>query len=142
MGTISGVGLWMSLLLKSSFALIGFGAYLDVLTDLPLRPLALLLLALIVVLNVLGVKKVGKVQVVMVVTAVSGLVALALLGLTRFESHFMRPLFQLRHHRIFGHGRIRLRFLRRGSPRWRRSLRKCAIQGATCRGAFSSPSAV
>ncbi len=93
MGTISGVGLWMSLLLKSSFALIGFGAYLDVLTDLPLRPLALILLAAIVVLNVLGVKKVGKVQVVMVVLAVAGLVSLALLGLTRFESHFMRPFF-------------------------------------------------
>ncbi|HIK63202.1 MAG TPA: amino acid permease, partial [Flavobacteriales bacterium] len=30
-GTISGIGLWLSLLLKSSFALIGLGAYLAVL---------------------------------------------------------------------------------------------------------------
>ena len=33
-GTISGIGLWLSLLLKSSFALVGFGAYLTVLTQL------------------------------------------------------------------------------------------------------------
>ena len=36
MGTISGIGLWISLLLKSSFALVGFGAYLLVLTNIPL----------------------------------------------------------------------------------------------------------
>ena len=30
LGTISGIGLWLSLLLKSSFALVGFGAYLSV----------------------------------------------------------------------------------------------------------------
>ncbi|RME92597.1 MAG: amino acid permease, partial [Bacteroidetes bacterium] len=47
MGTISGIGLWLSLLLKSSFALVGFGAYLAVLAHLPLKPVALSSLALI-----------------------------------------------------------------------------------------------
>ena len=32
-GTISGIGLWLSLLLKSSFALIGFGAYLSAISN-------------------------------------------------------------------------------------------------------------
>ena len=33
-GTISGIGLWLSLLLKSSFALVGFGAYLLVIINI------------------------------------------------------------------------------------------------------------
>ena len=33
-GTIAGIGLWLSLLLKSSFALVGFGAYLTVLVSI------------------------------------------------------------------------------------------------------------
>ena len=52
MGTISGIGLWLSLLLKSSFALVGFGAYLLVLADLPLKATSLGFLALIMVLNI------------------------------------------------------------------------------------------
>ena len=32
-GTIAGLGLWLSLLLKSAFALVGFGAYLDHFAD-------------------------------------------------------------------------------------------------------------
>ena len=35
LGTISGIGLWLSLLLKSSFALVGFGAYMLVLISIP-----------------------------------------------------------------------------------------------------------
>ena len=35
MGTISGLGLWISLLLKSAFALVGLGAYLFVLVNIP-----------------------------------------------------------------------------------------------------------
>ena len=37
MGTISGIGLWLSLLLKSSFALVGFGAYLLVIINIPVE---------------------------------------------------------------------------------------------------------
>ena len=36
--TVFGLGLWLSLLLKSAFALVGFGAYLAVLTDAPVSP--------------------------------------------------------------------------------------------------------
>ena len=35
LGTISGIGLWFSLLLKSAFALVGFGAYMLVLINIP-----------------------------------------------------------------------------------------------------------
>ena len=61
-GTVAGLGLWLSLVLKSAFALVGFGAYLEVLYPLPLTPLALALCGAVVVLNVMGVRKVGRVQ--------------------------------------------------------------------------------
>lgn len=60
-GTVTGLGLWLSLLLKSSFALIGFGAYLSILTDVPLQFVTLCVLAVLMVLNILGVGKVSSV---------------------------------------------------------------------------------
>jgi len=88
-GTIMGLGLWLSLLLKSSFALVGFAAYLYVLAEVPLRPVSLALLALIVVLNVLGIRKVGKVQVLMVSLSLIGLAVLVLWGSLTFQPHNM-----------------------------------------------------
>ncbi|MBT6177550.1 MAG: amino acid permease [Deltaproteobacteria bacterium] len=63
LGTVMGFGLWASLLLKSAFALLGFGAYLRVLGGgLPLKPIAIGCLILITVLNLGGVKKVSQAQ--------------------------------------------------------------------------------
>ncbi|MEM1415460.1 MAG: amino acid permease [Myxococcota bacterium] len=92
-GTIAGLGLWLSLLLKSAFALVGFGAYLAVLVDLPLTPTALALLALVVLLNVMGVKKVGRVQVGVVAIALVALTGLSLVGAPAVEARAFRPLF-------------------------------------------------
>ena len=93
-GTIAGVALWASMLLKSSFALLGFGAYLRVFVDLPatpagntsLRNYATMLLVAVVVLNIFGVKKVGKAQVVVVGIALVGLVGLALVAIPSFDT--------------------------------------------------------
>ncbi len=79
-GTVAGIGVWLPLLLKSSFALIGVSWYLGEVLPLPPRQTALVALAFIVVLNVLGVRKAGKAQLVMVVLTVLGLVALAIAG--------------------------------------------------------------
>ncbi len=79
-GTISGLGLWLSFLLKSSFALVGFGAYLGALgieDIVPLEPMAIAILVVIVFLNIAGVRKVGKIMTWVVGTAVTGLVILA-----------------------------------------------------------------
>ncbi len=85
-GTVCGLGLWLALLLKSSFALLGFGAYLHVLgfeTAAHLRPLALGLLVVIVLLNIVGARKVGKVMLVVVAVALIGLVLLVVLSVAR-----------------------------------------------------------
>ena len=73
-GTISGLGLWISLLLKSAFCLVGFGAYLLVFTDttIPIKYLSVIFLFLIMILNIFGVKKVGKVQLFVVIVSILG----------------------------------------------------------------------
>ncbi|MCB9093163.1 MAG: APC family permease [Halobacteriovoraceae bacterium] len=59
-GTIAGIGLWLSLLLKSSFALIGLGAYLSYIAHVPLIETAIIISLVIMVINILGVSKVSK----------------------------------------------------------------------------------
>jgi APA family basic amino acid/polyamine antiporter len=80
-GTVAGLGLWLSMLMKSAFALVGFGTYLAVLTHVPLKPTATVLLTGIIVLNTLGVQKVGRAQIGIVAVTLVGLVVLASFGL-------------------------------------------------------------
>ena len=81
-GTISGIGLWASLILKSSFALIGFGWYLLAIANinLDIKYLSILFLIFIFFLNILGVKKVGKVQIVIIASSILFLIILLIIG--------------------------------------------------------------
>ena len=93
-GTISGIGLWLSLLLKSSFALVGFGAYLLVLTNISpiyIKYFSLGFLILIMFLNIFGVKKVGKVQLVIVILSLLSLISLLLLGIPAVDNQLLTP---------------------------------------------------
>ncbi len=92
-GTITGLGSWVSLLLKSAFALVGFGAYLAVLADVPLKPVALSLLVIVIALNVLGVRKVGKIQMIVVVLALVSLIALTARGFVTMDRALLQPHF-------------------------------------------------
>ena len=85
-GTVTGLGLYLSLLLKASFALVGFGAYLDVLANVPIQPTALSLLALIIFINILGVGKVSSFLAFIVLVSV-----ISLLGLSIFSSFEIQP---------------------------------------------------
>ncbi|MBU0551741.1 amino acid permease [Myxococcota bacterium] len=91
-GTISGLGLWISLLLKSSFALVGFSAYLLVLADLPIKPTSLTLLGGVILLNILGVRKVGAAQKVVVLFAATVLIGLVILGFDKVDPRRLQPL--------------------------------------------------
>ena len=93
-GTISGIGLWLSLLLKSSFALVGFGAYLSVVVnidDTGQKLVALSFLAIILLLNIYGVKKVGKVQMVVVTISVVSLILISFFGLQNIDAKLLTP---------------------------------------------------
>jgi len=88
-GTISGIGLWMSLLLKSAFALVGFSAYLSVMADLPEKLVALSLLTVIAILNILGVNLISKMQKFILVGVLLALLALSLIGVTQIKPELL-----------------------------------------------------
>ena len=94
MGTISGLGLWLSLLLKSSFALVGFGAYLLIIINIPIeyvKYISIGFLLLIMLLNIFGVKKVGKVQLVLVIISLASLISLLFMGIPMVEKQMLTP---------------------------------------------------
>lgn len=92
-GTVAGLGLWISLLLKCTFALVGLGVYLTAIADVPVKPFALLIIVGIVTLNIRGVRGVSRVQLVL-----TGICFLTLIGLSgaavpTFERSRLGPLF-------------------------------------------------
>ena len=69
-GTVGGLGTWLALVMKTSFALVGIGAYMALFIDA--EPMTMRLIAagfamFFGLLNVLGSKKTGKFQIVLVV---------------------------------------------------------------------------
>ena len=77
-GTIAGIGAWFSLTFKSSFALVGLGAYLLLLVPISQGAITLVALGLavtIVVLNISGTKLSGQVQAIIVSLVLLGLAA-------------------------------------------------------------------
>lgn len=94
-GTVAGLALWASMLLKSTFALLGFGAYFRVfhqtVSDEQLKHYALVLLAVVVGLNLVGVKKLGKFQVAVVGATMVGMVFVVIFGLAESTPAAVRP---------------------------------------------------
>ncbi len=66
LGTVAGFSTWLSLSLKGAFALIGMGAYLSIITDIPLNIIALLCCLFFILLNLIGIKEAGRFQVFLV----------------------------------------------------------------------------
>ena len=95
-GTIAGIGLWLSLLLKSAFSLVGLSAYLYVLIEIDAsstKGIALFALLVILLLNVFGVKKVEKTQLIIVSISVLSLVGIVFFGTSSFDSSLLDPVF-------------------------------------------------
>jgi amino acid transporter/mannitol/fructose-specific phosphotransferase system IIA component (Ntr-type) len=88
-GTVGGFGIWLALILKAAFALVGMGAYINLIVpSLPIIPVAILFALLFGAVNILGAKRAGTMQLVLV----SGLLLILLwfvTGIFRIEpSHF------------------------------------------------------
>ncbi len=95
-GTIAGIGLWLSLLLKSAFSLVGLSFYLYVLIEVDesyTKYIALLALLFILLLNVFGVKKVEKTQLIIVTISVLSLITIVFFGFNSFDSKLLEPVF-------------------------------------------------
>ena len=95
-GTIAGIGLWLSLLLKSAFFFVGLSAYLYFLIEIDAsstKGVALFALLVILLLNVFGVKKVEKTQLIIVSISVLSLVGIVFFGTSSFDSSLLEPVF-------------------------------------------------
>ena len=67
MGTLGGIGTWLALVLKVSFALVGMGAYIALyVPELPMIPVAVTIAVALGVLNLLGAEKSGGFQMALV----------------------------------------------------------------------------
>lgn len=84
-GTIAGLGVWFSLVFKSSFALVGLGAYLILIVSIPLglvKAVALGLGAIVIGLNIIGTEQSGQLQGIIVSIVVLGLAGYVMNGVT------------------------------------------------------------
>ena len=72
-GTVAGIGVWFSLVFKSAFALVGLGAYLLLLIEIPaglIKVVALALGAVVILLNIVGTEKSAQAQGILVTAVV------------------------------------------------------------------------
>ena len=88
-GTISGLGLWIALVLKCAFALVGIGAYVLVVLDMDsaavTKSVGLGFLFVVFLLNIVGAKKAGSFQSYAVLIAVLVLIVLFVLGIQNMD---------------------------------------------------------
>ncbi|ACY17314.1 amino acid permease [Haliangium ochraceum] len=87
-GTLGGWGTWLALVLKTSFALVGVGAYLALFWDLPMKTVALVLTALFFVVNLVGAKETTGLQRILVSALVGILTLFTLAGLLHIAGHW------------------------------------------------------
>lgn len=80
-GTVGGIGTWLTLMLKSAFALIGMGAYLSLFFDVPMKPMAIGFTLLFVVINIVGVHGSSRFLRVLVIALITILVFFTVHGL-------------------------------------------------------------
>ncbi|MCB1309349.1 MAG: amino acid permease [Leptospiraceae bacterium] len=89
-GTIGGLGVWLVVVLKAVFALMGVGVYLDLyVSDIPLKALTIALAVFFGMINLLGARKTGVFQSVLVVILLGILGWFCAIGIPRIEMrHF------------------------------------------------------
>jgi len=86
-GTMTGFGTWFALILKTSFALVGVGAYLGLFfPDLPLKLVAAGMATIFGIINLLGAKKSGVAQSFLVIGLLLLLAWFSGIGLLNIEA--------------------------------------------------------
>ncbi|MFH1478232.1 MAG: amino acid permease [Candidatus Omnitrophota bacterium] len=93
LGTVAGFSSWFSLSLKGAFALVGMGAYLALITNIPLNIIASFCCILFIALNLLGVKEAGRFQVFLVFGLLAILFLYIALGARSISSSNFSPFF-------------------------------------------------
>ncbi len=95
-GTISGIGLWASFMLKASFALIGFSAYMYTVTtyfdiELNMMLVSFGALILITIINIYGIKKVKAIQTPILIVTLGLLFIMCVVALFDSSTDLSKP---------------------------------------------------
>ncbi|UCB47137.1 MAG: amino acid permease [Spirochaetota bacterium] len=93
LGTVAGFSTWLSLSLKGAFALLGMGAYVSIITNIPLNIIALICCVFFIILNLIGVKEAGRFQVFLVLGLLGVLLGYVLWGAGAVHTKNLRPFF-------------------------------------------------
>jgi amino acid transporter/mannitol/fructose-specific phosphotransferase system IIA component (Ntr-type) len=93
LGTVAGFSTWLSLSLKGAFALLGMGAYLTIITNLPMHIIALICCLFFIMLNLIGVKEAGRFQVWLVIGLLGILVGYVIWGMKAVDFGHFSPFF-------------------------------------------------
>ena len=94
-GTFAGFASWISLSLKSAFALVGIGVFLQPLVPSlgvnAVKVIAIGVTLIFTILNILSVKQTGMVQVVLVFSLIAILLLYTFMGFSRIDVHSYVP---------------------------------------------------
>ncbi len=94
-GTIGGIGVWLVLVLKVAFVLVGIGAYLTLfLNNFSITPLAVALALILGVINFFGSKKSSSLQIVLVSILLIILVGFIIAGFPYVEKENYQGIFE------------------------------------------------
>ncbi|MBU4149744.1 MAG: APC family permease, partial [Candidatus Omnitrophica bacterium] len=93
LGTIAGFSTWFSLSLKGAFALVGMGAYLSLVTNLPLNAIAVICCLFFIVLNLVGIKEAVSFQILLVLGLLGILLVYVALGFRAIDPVRFQPFF-------------------------------------------------
>lgn len=91
-GTIDGVGVWLALILKTSIALLGLGAYLTDYLQLPMQLIAVVAGLFFMGFNIVGAKETTRLQVMMVLGLLGILAFLVIKGAPVIRQEYYTPL--------------------------------------------------
>ena len=100
-GTVSGLLIWFSLTLKSTFALFGISAFLELVIDLDPRLTGAIISILFLLVNIYGVKEAGKVQVVLVLGLFALMLCYIVLGAGSVQARYFMPFAPHGWHAVF-----------------------------------------
>ncbi|MDH5186403.1 MAG: amino acid permease [candidate division WOR-3 bacterium] len=90
-GTVDGLITWVSLSLKSAFALVGMSAFTILLINLDIRLIGVVLCLIFILINLIGIKEAGTVQIVLVLGLFAALLLYIILGLPAIKAQNLLP---------------------------------------------------
>ena len=90
-GTVAGLLTWFSLTLKSAFAIVGMGAFTQLVMPIDARVTGLVLCAIFVGINLIGVKEAARFQIVLVLALLILMVVYVAKGLPEVDIDHFKP---------------------------------------------------